>query len=725
MTGEVQLSKTVADLQAQIQTLMKDGGVAKHKEEIEKLNQQIADAISGHAEENGGKVVDTTQVDISTEMGATFTAKQKTADQGIIDATKQHSGDAVGKKKANEQIVEDYGYRDENGRLLTEDEAKAKIKELDKQKKALEKELKQAEKDWKKAMKSDNETLADELEAKYDQLSEQYQVFKYQYDKDIAALRVNAEKKGAIKGIRKAADHNVENYENVQQVATEHPTMKKSDLSAEEYRALKQLQKYGEKQIKKAEASGDAKKIKDAHAKYDHYLSMIKEDGSIDTQAVQNVLVDFTGGDQNLNLDELKLVKSKLNVGNSNLVSKGDVKDLFEKFGFGTEGGLKTKLAAAGTAAGTAAAGNAIGYLMGGHSHKSASASASDSKTVVAEGESVTKIIKITDPKTGHVEKVSVTAQGGTATASCDVFCEAVATACAKVPILGQLAGPVLAGVTAFILTEGKTEDAFNGASVEEVLEDLSLVKNADNQAIINKIQDLPLDDRIKAAVLKASMGEGVTANTEELERAYQDLLKTQEAIGNMQVTDDNGDDDIVTPPPGDDDDGDDVVTPPSGDDDDGGDETPCTKMEDRSSHSDAIPSVQVKGHGQSPYWVAKAYVMPDGSELNAKQRAELQKLLGKSDNLPVQQHGNFNGCKIGYSYKNEITLSDGTVVKLADDAAARIGTGKMAKTRVTYRNGKQVTEVRWVDCNSGNAVNGDAGQWHTPDAHEQSLLKK
>ncbi len=546
MANEVQL-KTIQDCQARIQFLQKkeNGGVEANREEINRLTKMISDALTGKAEANDGNVVETTQVDIASEMGATFTAKQHTADQGVIDKTKQHSGDAVGKDKANENIKDEYGYRDENGRLLTKDEAKAKLKELDKLKKAKEKALKDAEKNWKSAMKKGNEADAARYEAEYDRLAAEYQEFKAQYDKDVAALRINAEKKGAVKGIRKAAEHNVENYENVQEVAgkkafrseaeekaylKDHPEEegKTFHLSNDEFRALKQLQKYGQKQIAKAEATGDEKKIKDARAKYGHYADMIDEDGNIDTRAVQDVLVDYSGGDQNLNLDEKKLLKKRLNVGDSNFVSEGDVKSLYKRFGFGTEGSLGAKFRAAGIAAGAAAVGNAIGALCGStHSHHSASAS--DSKIV--EGDTVSKTIKWTDAE-GAVHKTTVTAQGGTA----EAFAEATASACAKIPVLGQLAGPVLAGVTAFLLTQGKTEDAFNGAAVEAVLEDLSLVKNADNQAIINKIQDLPLDDRIKAAVLKASMGEGVTANTEELERAYQDLKATQEAIGKLEV---------------------------------------------------------------------------------------------------------------------------------------------------------------------------------------------
>ncbi len=701
--NEVQL-KTIQDCQARISELRKpeNGGIQANRAEIEKLNQMIADAISGKAEENNGKVVETSTVDISSEMGATFSAKVRTADQEFIDETKKRSGkyNEGGKDAANREIVETYGYRDENGVLLTKEQAEAKLEELNKEKKRLEKQLKTTQKAWEKASKS-GAANADALEEQYDQLSEQYQEFKYQYDKDVAALRINAGKKGAVKGIRKAADHNVKNYQNVQEVSTQQAFKTEAEeeaylranpqaegktfhLEDNELRALKQLQKYGKKQIAKAQKEYDEnpgpeteKKLKDAKGRYGHYADMFDADGNIDTKAVQDVLVDYAGGDQNLNLDEKRLLKKRLNVGDSNFVSEGDVKSLYKRFGFGTESGLKSKFRAAGIAAGGAAVGNALGALMGTtHSHKSASAS--DHKIV--EGESVSKTVKWEGPD-GSIYKTTITAAGGTA----EAFAEATAEACAKIPIVGQLAGPVLAGVTAFLLTKGKTEDAFNGASVEAVLEDLSLVKNADNQAIINKIQDLPLDDRIKAAVLKASMGDGVTANTEELERAYHDMVKTQEVIGKLDVEEPEK-----------------VEEPPKQE------EKPEPDPIKRVETSEEIPvefNVKHKS-GMGPYQYAEALGVPN------KHIGEFIKMF-RDDNNMDRQGTKFNRTP---KLRNEYTFKDGTTFKpgTKDEAQAKIDAYKVAKPKKpvkgTWRpvQGKDIATItrkngRWVWATDAN----------------------
>ena len=640
MSNEVQ-AKIIADCNARIAELRdpKNGGPEKNHEEIQRLNEQITAALKGEADKNGGKIVESSTVDISSEMGATFKAKVKTADEELIEETKKHSGkyNAGGKDAANKEILDTYGYRDENGVLLSKDQANAKLDALNKQKKQLEKDLKSTQKAWEKASKS-GAANADELEAKYDKLSEDYQKFKTQYDKDVAALRVNAGKKGAVKGIRKAADHNVKNYENVQEVSTKRAFRSKAvekeylkanpeeegktfHLEDNEFRALKQIQKYGKKQIDRAQKAFDEnpgpeseKKLKDAQEKYGHYADMIDAEGNIDTQAVQNVLVDFTGGDQNLNLDEKKLLKKRLNVGDSNFVSEGDVKALNKRFGFGVENPYKTKWKAAGIAATAAGVGNALGALMGKtHSHQFASAT--DSKTV--QGEAKTFVIEDVRPD-GSVFKHNVTVQGGNATATAT----AVAEACAKIPVIGQIAGPVLAGVTAFIFTKGQTEDAFNGAAVEAVLEDLSLVKNADNQAIVNKIQDLQIDDRIKAAVLKASMGEGVTANTEELERVYHDLVKTKDIIDKIKVEE-------PEPP---------KPEPPKPEPTPEPDKYGVEKEEEKPSHENfnVIP-------GRTGRWyMAHAYVGPDGKPVSHAEANSISKALkGENGQHTVDVNGN------------------------------------------------------------------------------------
>ena len=496
-TDGVQLTTTtmtVAEAQAKIKELQQAGKT----EEAEKLQQALTDAISG-AKEAG---IDTEDISISSEMGATFSTdlKTRTSDDAIKFSKYQEGG----KEAANQNILEEYGYRDENGELLTKDEAKAKLKELKQEKKTLEKEQKALNKEAEKTLTTDTNR-----EQRLAEISKRL----LEIEKEQAALRVNAEKGGTVRGIRKAADQNVKNYDNVKEA--ESKTFFESKEEEKEY-----LKAHPEAKGTTEHLSNDDKKTLRAICSYLNVEtdSLLNEDGTINAAKVQDMLVDFAGADENLNLDERSDLKDKTGA------SKSDIKSLYKKFGFGVETATKDKLKAAGIAAGTAGVLSILGSLK----HTSSSY-ASDSASETASD------TQVTSQRTSS-GTVKVTA---TATATAEAFAECAATASAQaLGVATAVALPIVAGVAAFLLTKGKTEEAFDGSQVNAVLNNLSLVKGNDNKAIVNKIQDLDLPDEVKAAILLADIGgeDASKANTAELMAAYEDMLKTKEVIDKIEV---------------------------------------------------------------------------------------------------------------------------------------------------------------------------------------------
>jgi len=603
--------------------------------------------------------------------------------------------------------------------------SKDDIKDAKKEVKSAEKEIKNLEKQVKKLRAEGNWEEADKLQAQINQKNEKLTTLRNDYEK----MKVTGSNKGD-KGIAKAAKHNAKRYDEIDNIDRVLLPGEKEDarsvpskdnggktvtLSKKEANTLGQLVGYSkytvgkyEKALKAAQEGGDPASIEKAQKDYEAALTKYgdlatcTEGGKVDVKKLQTGLAQFSGGDYNFNIDERdKLAKA------SGLKS-GNIKSLAKKVGFGNESQLKGKF----IAGATGFAATALAGLIGPHKKTATSSAHAESSVtapdnVVVSEKTETEFYKFMDSSGNPVYKeISATAKA-TATAkglTANAVADAVASATSKIPVLGQLAAPVVAGLSAFLLANPQSKDAFNGNSVDEVLRNLQTVSGNDNKKIVAKIQDMTItgdpvrDNAIKAAVIEASITG--KANTEELLSAYQSLKDTKNAI---EVIDKYKEPTVPpepTPPPTPP-----QPTPPP---------EPCTDIETRSSHGDVIPSREVRGHGQSPYWIAKAYINSDGNELTPAQRKEVQKLLSKEENKQVQENGNFNGSKIGYRYRKEITLSDGTVVKLADDAAKRIGTGKMTKTRVVIKNGKQVIEEREVDCETRKPVDGPNGQWHT-----------
>lgn len=120
-------------------------------------------------------------------------------------------------------------------------------------------------------------------------------------------------------------------------------------------------------------------------------------------------------------------------------------------------------------------------------------------------------------------------------------------------------------------------------------------------------------------------------------------------------------------------------------------------------------------------WYISHAYINDDGSKLSEADRRAVQRALASAENRigEVREHNRRTGIQLA----DTITLPNGKVVKVADDAYARImrlparGGGRDAK----YNTQKHGTMYRAVDCTTGKAKTpwmnkSDFDKW--TDAH-------
>ncbi len=703
MSGEVN-KVSIAQLQARLLELSSQN-TPEARAEIKKCKAQIGELLkgAGKVETAGG------ELSISEEMG--FRQNNKVANDEIQEQMGEFARDGAGSKDAaKEKIKDEFG-----ADALDDAEYKAKKDEL----KAAEKELKELQKQEKKIKFDKNDPEA------YNKAQAEIQP-KLQAQRDkIAQLQnemvdIKADRRGDsnkfAKRFEKAAHKNYEQYEETQEVQYAFLDKKEAEafveknpdakgktavVSNDDMEALNKLYNEGKARIAEAEETGDEAQIKAAQERYGEYVQIFgtKEDGSVDytkinVEAVQNVLVDKSGGDQNFNLDEIEVTAKDLNM------SKGEIKHLAKTFGFGRESQLPAKFAAAGIAAGSALVGNAINWALGNtHSHKGP---VTDTKT--ATGETVSGDIHWI-ASNGEEFYHYYEAQGGTATAT------AVAEACAKIPAVGQLIGPALAGVTAFLLTKGKTEDAFKGANVEEVLENIQTASK-DAQPVLKQIRDMEItgdkkvDDAIKVAVIKASIGEDTkTANLRELSKAYIDLKNTKEKIKTIEgVLEEETEPTTETGPTG--------PTGPTGSTGPTGPTEPTGPALDLDVVKD--PDVEVRTelprlkYREGTWYTSHAYVDADGKELTPAERKQVKRLLEQEANriafVDTNNDGKANYHDKKVSLPTELELPNGKKVKVADDAYDRI-------MKLPAHQGDTVVNPKY-----GVHVAKINGKWHVID---------
>lgn len=530
MSGEVQL-KTIADYQAAIKKL--DRNKPADLEKIKEYCTKIGEMLNGAAKD--GKAINTGSNDIFIRTGedaVNVKAKNQVPGKEDVEEMKE--------LRDKQNVYDEFGV-DENGNKVSDEQ----VKQLKQGYKSAKKALKEAQKEADK-IKYDPKNVAkyNELRAAANEkvVAAQKALADAETRYEKAKAANSAEGGRANRGIRKAAKHNEKNYTNVmnrEQVfftkeeekaaVAENPELKGHTkvLNEGNVKTLSSMYNYARTQIEEAEKSGSKEKLAAAKERFGDWLEIFGNDekgnvdySAIDTKAAQKALMSVTGDDANGNLDEVKVASKQLGV------SKGEVKNTLKAFGFGTESALGQKLRNAGISAAAVALTSVIGKT---HSHKTAEASAS------AKGETVQGEINWL-ASNGEEFNHYYEAKGGDAAVS------VVAEACAKIPAIGKIAAPVVAGVTAFLLTKGKTEDAFNGANVEAAMNDLSLIKGKDNKAIVNQIQNMEItgnkgiDDAIKASVIKASIGEDTkSANTEELLAAFKNLQDAKSTIAKIE----------------------------------------------------------------------------------------------------------------------------------------------------------------------------------------------
>lgn len=659
MSGEVQL-RTIADYQQAIQKL--DRNKPQDLEKIKQYTAKIGELLQG-AKDDDGKLPNTDLfIHTATEKnGSTYTSVKAKNDVPTKDDVKDMQG-----YRDKKTVADTFGGK-----------TKADVKQDKAEMKADKKALKQAEKDYMQALKSNDSEKIKQAKANFDvaranakQSANDYVATKAEY---------SATSGRASRGIRKAAKHNEKNYNNVSDKTNATVYMTKEEAKAAgdkngivlnegNVKTLRAMQDYAEAKIKQAEASGSAEELAKAKENFGEWSEIIQtKDGkeTVNTAAVQKALMHITGGDANGNLDEVKVAQKMLN--EQFHVSKGEIKNTLKAFGFGTEGGLGAKFKAAGITAAATALGT---ILTKSHSHKVAEASAT------AQGETVQGEVKWL-ASNGEEFRKYYEAKGGDAAVS------VVAEACAKIPVVGKLAAPALAGVTAFLLTKGQTEDAFNGATVEAALNDLKVIKGKDNQAIVNKIQQMDItgdkgvDNAIKAAVIKASIGEDTTkANTEELLAAFNQLGKTKDAIGKIQ---EQKPVDPPTPP-----------TPPEEPEKPNLDVIDDPKVEHIRTE---LPRMPLR---EGTWYTSHGYVSDDGKTPSEADRRKIQKELGKEDNriayVDTNGDGKANSRDKKVSLPTELEI-DGKKYKLADNARERI---MKLPAKGGGRNGKYGAHVEY-----------------------------
>ena len=657
MSGEVN-KVSIAQLQARLLELSSQN-TPEARAEIKKCKAQIGELLkgAGKVETAGG------ELSISEEMG--FRQNNKVANDEIQEQMGEFARDGAGSKDAAKEKI-----KDEFGADALEDaEYKAKKDEL----KAAEKELKELQKQEKKIKFDKNDPEA------YNKAQAEIQP-KLQAQRDkIAQLQnemvdIKADRRGDsnkfAKRFEKAAHKNYKQYEETQEVQYAFLDKKEAEafveknpdakgktavVSNDDMEALTKLYNEGKAKIAEAEATGDEARIAEAQERYGDYVNIFgtKEDGSVDwtkinVRTVQDILVDKSGGDQNFNLDEVGPLADALNM------SKGEVKHLAKTFGFGRESAVPSKLKAAGIAAAGAALGNLFNIGKTHSHHKAEDFDSATGETVFGE---------IHDIATNGEEFYHFySAQGGSAAA------HAVAEACAKIPVLGQITGPALAGVTAFLLTKGKTEDAFKGANVEEVLENIQTASK-DAQPVLKQIRDMEItgdkktDDLIKAAVIKASLGEDTkTANLRELSKAYIDLKNTKEKIKLIEEEIQQPTEPTEPTEP----------TLPT--------EPPKPKVDlDVEQDPDKyvrteLPRMKFR---EGTWYTSHAYVNDDGSNLTPAERKLVQQALKQEANkialVDTNNDGKADHRDKKVSLPTEIELPNGKKVKVADDAYERI----------------------------------------------------
>lgn len=421
---------------------------------------------------------------------------------------------------------------------------------------------------------------------------------------------------------------------------------------------------------------------------------MFNEDGSVNTEAYQKTMLQYTGSDFKAGLDERKVLKGSAEVKNKT------TKDMFEAAGLDVRKNYTgvMKAGAATLALGT----GALTGLLGGGVVAQAVASAAATATATATANATATATNHWTASNGEEFFDSVEAtdtQTTTVTSTATKVAEATNKISKGEMALRGLAGAVLPAVIAAITVKDRGEkDIFKGASVDEVLSQKAKVSGKANQAVMDKILNMEItgdknrDKEIKAAILQTSIGErtGKSVNTRELIAAYEaanfvknnphlvEPEKTKEPVSTPTVSTPT----VSTP-----------VTPQPEED--------CYNVNEENIRSE-IPVIKYGG----PWHYSKLYVNSDGSELSEADRRAVQKQLSSGDNA-IQNSRDENNKLTGRALKNEFQLPNGKTVKLADDAVDRANNikGKPGGKDRKYNTASDGKLMWATDCDTGKPI--------------------
>lgn len=441
---------------------------------------------------------------------------------------------------------------------------------------------------------------------------------------------------------------------------------------------------------------------------------MFNEDGSINKEAYQKTMLQYTGTDFKAGLDERKVLKGSAEVKNKT------TKDMFEAAGLDVRKNY-TGVMKAGAAALALGTGVLTG-LLGGGVVAQAVASATATATATATASATATATNQWTASNGEEFFDSVEAsdfQSTTVTSTATKISEAASRISKGEMALRGLAGAVLPAVVAAITVKDKGEkDAFNGASVQEIISQKAEVSGKANKAIMDKILQTDItgdpnrDNEIKAAILQTAIGErtGKSANTRELLAAYEAvkfIKDNKDLIGEGEIstkpTSTPSDSTPTTPEP---------VTPEPEED--------CYNVNEENIRTE-IPVIKFGG----PWHYSKLYVNADGTELSEADRRAVQKALSSGE-YAIQNARDDKGKLTGRAMMNELTLPNGKKVKLADDAVDRANKlkGKGGGKDRKYNTASDGTLMWATDCETGKPISpkmtpDDFAKWQEKRAAE------
>lgn len=437
-------------------------------------------------------------------------------------------------------------------------------------------------------------------------------------------------------------------------------------------------------------------------------------------KAVQDILADITGGDFQLDYSEQRMLKKETGMDIS------DIRHAFKAYGFDAPNPTTKRITNGLIAAGTTLAGYMIANKLASHRVTAvADAKAEATATAVAEGANTTTTTVITPgtsdsgfsqdnglggtregrtggtgPQISTNTTVEIIKNVATSTVTSQVL--AKATTIAR---LNPWLGPILAagaGIMAAAKAPVENSAVKNGATPDKMVEMLDVYKGNDNKNIANIIQqmvgqitgDPGVDKAIVIGLLKQNRGEqNEITTTRELRAVLDQLNDLKQSADKITV---NVEPEKPTPP-----------TPPEA----------CTNIEERTIEEKVDNGTRLDGLDlrTGSWYLSHAYVTQDGKELTNKQRAELQKKMSEIAKYP-------DNDKRNVVLQTQITLDDGTVVRVAPDAKERImkldarsGGTNPNRARGGFedtKTRKQEREVE-VDCNTGRPTGKVKEDWH------------